>query len=119
MKCKTCIETRLHNLPFSKNNRVKAKHILDIIYTDICGSIKTAGINGERYFVSFIDDYSKIAKVYCIKSKGEVFNCLVQFIKESENLTGKRVKMYVHVLNGTAELIKWYGALFTNRGTST
>ena len=47
----------------------------------------------DRYFVSFIDDNSKIAKVYCIKSKDEVFNCLVQFFNESENLTGKRVKI--------------------------
>ena len=92
MKCKTCIENKMHNLPFSKNNRVKAKDILEIIHTDIHGSFKTSGLNGEKYFVSFIDDYNKIAKVYCIKSKEEVFNRLVQFVNESENLTGKRVK---------------------------
>ena len=58
----------MHNLPFS-NDRIKAKDILEIIHTDVCGSFKTAGLNGERYFVSLIDDYSKISKVYCIKSK--------------------------------------------------
>ena len=98
-----------------------------------CGSFKTASLNGERSFVSFIDDYSKISTVYCIKSKHKVFNCLFQFINESENLTGKRVNVlrcdngkeylnnrffkfakekgiilnncpaYVHELNGTAE----------------
>ena len=77
----------MHNLQFS-NNKIKAKDILEIIHTDVCGSFKTAGVNGERYFVSFIDDYSKIAKVYSIKSKDEVFNCLSQFVNESENLTG-------------------------------
>lgn len=132
MKCKTCIENKMHNLSFN-NNRNKAKDILEIVHTDVCGSFKTAGLNGERYFVTFIDDYSKIAKVYCIKSKDEVFDCLVQFINESENLTGKKVKIlrcdngkeyinnrfnkfakekgiiinncpaYVHELNGTAE----------------
>ena len=66
---------------------------MEIIHTDVCGSFKTA-LNGERYFVSFIDDYSKISKVYCIKSKDEVFICLVQFINKSENLTGKRGKQY-------------------------
>lgn len=132
MRCKICIENKMHNLPFN-NNRTKAKDILEIVHTDVCGSFKTTGLNGERYFVSFIDDYSKIAKIYCIKSKDEVFDCLVQFINESENLTGKRVKLlrcdngkeylnnriykfakvkgiilnncpaYVHELNGTAE----------------
>ena len=132
MKCKICIENKMHNLPLS-NNRIKAKDVLEIVHTDVCGRFKTAGLNGERYFVSFIDDYSKIAKVYCIKSKDEVFNCVVQFVNESENLTGKRVKIlrcdsgkeylnyrfckfakekgiilnnypaYLHELNGTAE----------------
>ena len=42
-----------------------------------CGNFKTAGLKGEKYFVSFIDDCSKIATVYCIKSKDEVFDCFV------------------------------------------
>ena len=132
MKCKTCIANKMCNLPF-KNNRKRATDLLEIIHTDVCGSFKTAGLNGEKYFVSFIDDYSKIAKVYCIKTKDEVFDCMVKFINESENLTGKKVKIircdngkeylnnrfykyvkekgivlnncptYVHELNGTAE----------------
>ena len=58
IKCKTCIENKMPNLPFSKNNRVKENDILGIIHTDVCGSFKTAGLNGEKYYVSFIDDYS-------------------------------------------------------------
>ena len=79
------------------------------------------------------DDYSKIARVYCLKTKGGIFDFLVKFINESENLTGKGVKTlrcdngkeylnnrfykfvrekgillnnypeYVHELNGTAK----------------
>ena len=74
-------------------HRTKAKDILEIIHTDVCGPFKTTGFKGERYFVSFIDDYSKIAKVFCIKFKVEVFDCLMQFVNESENLTEKRLKI--------------------------
>jgi len=70
MKCKTCIENKMSNLPFN-NNRSKAREILEIVHTDVCGLFKTKGFNGENYFVLFIDDYSKIAKVYCIKGKDE------------------------------------------------
>jgi hypothetical protein len=87
MKYKTCIE---NNLPF-KNSRTRAKDILEIVHTDMCGNFTTIGINGEMYFVFFIENYSKIAKIYCIKSKA-VFDYVVQFVIESENLTGKRVK---------------------------
>ena len=48
---------------------------------------RTVPLMGKRYFVSFIDDCSKIAKVYRIKTKYEVFDCLVQYINESGNST--------------------------------
>ena len=34
MKCKTYIENKMHNLPFS-NNRIKTKDILEIVHTDV------------------------------------------------------------------------------------
>lgn len=81
MKCKICVENKMHNIPF-ENNRKRAKDILEIVHTDVCGPFKTVGLNGEKYFISFIDVYSKIAKVYTMKSKVEVFNCLVQYVNE-------------------------------------
>ncbi|KAL7301770.1 hypothetical protein TKK_0005761 [Trichogramma kaykai] len=132
MKCKTCIENKMHNLPY-KNRRTKAKSILEIVHTDVCGPFQTVGFRGEKYFVSFIDDYSKLARIYCIKSKDEVFDCLTQFVNECETKMEKKVKTircdngkeylnnrffkfacdkgiyinncppYTHELNGTAE----------------
>lgn len=132
MKCKICIESKMHNIPF-ENNRGKAKEILEIVHTDVCGPFQTTGFQGENYFISFIDDYSKVAKVCVMKSKTEVYDCLVEYVNECENLTGKKVKFlrcdngteylnskiysfakekgivinncpaYVHELNGTAE----------------
>ncbi|CAD7094238.1 unnamed protein product [Hermetia illucens] len=132
MKCKICIENKMHNIPF-KNNRYHAREILEIVHTDVCGPFQTIGFKKEEYFISFIDDYSKIARVYTIKSKAEVYDSFVQYVNECENLTGKRVKIlrcdnakeylsknmysfarekgiiikpcppYVHQLNGVAE----------------
>ena len=39
MKCKTCIENKMHNLKFT-NDRTKGKDILDIIHTDVWGKIR-------------------------------------------------------------------------------
>lgn len=132
MKCKTCIENKMSNSPF-KNERSKAKKISEIIHTDVCGPFKTVGFRGEKYFISFIDDYSKVAKVFIMKSKTEVYDCMKEFVNECENITNERVKIlrcdngteyinnniynfakekgiiinncpaYVHELNGTAE----------------
>ncbi|CAB3253225.1 unnamed protein product [Arctia plantaginis] len=41
-----------------ENNRRKAEEILEIVHTDVNGPHQTTGYNGEKYFLSFIDDYS-------------------------------------------------------------
>uniref|UniRef100_A0A2A4K3T3 Endonuclease n=1 Tax=Heliothis virescens TaxID=7102 RepID=A0A2A4K3T3_HELVI len=132
MKCAICIENKMHNLPF-KNNRRRAEDILEIVHTDVNGPHNTTGYGGEKYFVTFIDDYSKLAKVYCIKSKDQVADCFIEYVNAVQNLTGKMIKelrcdngkeymnskmysfarekgiiikacpAYVHELNGTAE----------------
>lgn len=88
MKCVICIESKMTNKPF-ENDRRKLKEILEIVHTDLNGPHPIAGNNGEKYFVSFIDDYSKLVKVYCIKNKSETLNCFIDFVNLAENLTGK------------------------------
>lgn len=63
--CAICIQNKMHNLPF-QNNRRRAEDILEIVHTDLNGPHRTAGCHGEKYFLSFIDDYSKLIKIYCI-----------------------------------------------------
>ena len=132
MKCSICIHSKMSNLPF-KNNRAKAKEILEIVHTDVNGPHKTTAYSGEKYFVSFLDDYIKLAEVYCIKSKDQVLDCFTEYYNEVCNLTRKTIKKlrldngkeyifsnfysfakskgiflepcppYVHELNGSAE----------------
>lgn len=91
VQCEICLKNKMTNLPFH-NNRRRANDILEIIHTDVCGPLNPTSYKGERYFVSFIDDYSKIAQVFCIKHKNEVFSCFVEYVKRVQNITGKRVK---------------------------
>lgn len=91
MKCAICIENKIHNLLF-KNNRRRAEDILEIVHTDVNGPHNTTGYGGEKYFVTFIDDYSKLAKVYCIKSKDQVAECFIEYVNAVQNLTGKSIK---------------------------
>ncbi|CAH2088679.1 unnamed protein product [Euphydryas editha] len=131
-KCATCIKNKMHKLPFN-NNRRRAQDILEIVHTYLNGPHQTIGYQGEKYFLTFIDDYSKLVKVYCIRTKDEVYDCIVEYVNEVYNLSGKMIKelrcdngkeyinarvlkftrekgilikpcpAYVHELNGTAE----------------
>jgi len=55
LKCGTCIQNKMHNLPF-ENQRNRANDLLHIVHTDLNGPHSTAGNNGENYFLTFIDD---------------------------------------------------------------
>lgn len=132
LKCGTCIQNKMHNLPF-KNNRSKANDILEIVHTDLNGPHKNTGYDGSTYFLLFLDEYSQCSIVYNIKTKTEVYTCFLDYINRVENFTGKKIKTlrcdngkeyinknvlnlirekgifmdrcppYVHELNGTAE----------------
>ena len=91
MKCANCIESKMSNEPF-ENNRPKSTEILELIHTDLNGPHNTTGYSGEKYFLTFIDDYSKCARIYCIKNKSETANCFIDYVNLVENQFNKRVK---------------------------
>jgi hypothetical protein len=80
---KECEET----FPSSDN---KAKGILDIVHSNVCGPMKTTSLSGYVYYVSFIDDYSRKTWIYFLKGKNEVFNKFKEFKALVENLSERR-----------------------------
>lgn len=104
----------MSNLKF-KNNRTRARNIAEIIHTDVNGPIRQTGFNGEKYFVSFIDDFSRIAVVYCIKSKDEVFDCFEKYVNRIQNQTGNRIKE-IRCDRGTEYLNRKFYTFAKNKG---
>ncbi|GKB06902.1 retrotransposon protein, putative, ty1-copia subclass [Tanacetum coccineum] len=70
----------------------KAKDLLGLIHTDVCGPFKIVSRQGASYFVTFIDDFSRYGYVYLLKHKHEVFETFKVFQKEVENQLGKTIK---------------------------
>jgi len=91
LKCGTCIQNKMHNLRF-ENQRERANGLLDIIHTDLNGLHNTTGNNGKKYFLTFMDDYSKAVRTYTIKSKTEIYECFIEFINTVKNIIGKKLK---------------------------
>jgi hypothetical protein len=65
-----------HNHPIKPG-----KHNLDLVYSDVVSPIPVKGYNGSRYLITFTYNWSKLTKVYIIKTKGEVYNCFIHFKK--------------------------------------
>ena len=70
--CELCLERKMIMRPF-KAKGYKAKEVLDLVHTDLCGPISTSARGGYEYFITFIDDYSRYGYIYLMHHKSEVF----------------------------------------------
>jgi len=66
--CGICAGGRQHKEMGTKT-REKSEQILGVVHSDLCGSMQTAGLNGERYFVPFIDEMSGRVTITLLNSK--------------------------------------------------
>jgi hypothetical protein len=78
-----------HSFP---NNDSRAKRVLDIVHSDVCGLMSTTSLRGYVYYVSFIDDYSRKTWIYLLKEKNEVFGKFKEFKELEENMTERKIK---------------------------
>src|SRR4051812_14812156 len=70
--CKECVQAKQFKNSFGKDAGSKSKTILDVIYSDVCGPIQVDLNGGNKYFVTFIDGFSRKLRTYLIKKKSEV-----------------------------------------------
>ncbi|KAL7307893.1 hypothetical protein TKK_0000209 [Trichogramma kaykai] len=89
-------------IPF-KNNRDRSDRSLHKIHTDTMGPISpTSFPDHNRFIIVFINDYSRYAKVYCVRNKSESGDCLEDFIQHIRNLSDSKERIcYIRADNGT------------------
>ncbi|GKE62089.1 retrotransposon protein, putative, ty1-copia subclass, partial [Tanacetum coccineum] len=90
-KCVSCMSGKMARKPYTHQVE-RAKDLLGLIHTDVCGPFRTVSRQGASYFVTFTDDFSRYGYVYLLKHKHEVFETFKVFQKEVENQLGKTIK---------------------------
>ncbi|GJU94000.1 retrotransposon protein, putative, ty1-copia subclass [Tanacetum coccineum] len=90
-KCVPCMSGKMARKPYTHQVE-RAKDLLGLIHTDVCGPFKITSRQGANYFVTFTDDFSRYGYVYLLKHKHEVFETFKVFQKEVENQLGKTIK---------------------------
>ena len=73
-----------------KENR--ASVILEKIHTDVCGPFSVASKTKHRYYVIFVDDYSRRCWIFFMQNKIETFSKFCEFKALVEKESGKQVK---------------------------
>ena len=70
----------------------RASDLLEIIHTDVCGSMSVEAHGGYRYFLTFTHDLSRYGYIYLMKHKSKTFGKFKEFQSEVENHRNKKIK---------------------------
>uniref|UniRef100_H3H8A1 Integrase catalytic domain-containing protein n=1 Tax=Phytophthora ramorum TaxID=164328 RepID=H3H8A1_PHYRM len=90
--CDGCALGKQTRVSYMKSSPNRAKHVLEVVHSDVCGPMQTPTFGGKRYFVTFIDDKSHFCVVYLLRNKSEVAAKFAEFVAFAETQTGKRVQ---------------------------
>jgi hypothetical protein len=88
--CDACQQTKSHQLPYPKSTSVSS-HPLELVYSDVWGP-ETESVGRFKYYVSFIDNFSKFIWIYLLKHKSEVFQKFKEFQTLVERLFDCKVR---------------------------
>jgi hypothetical protein len=90
--CVDCIKSK--QTKHTKKAATRSTKLLEIIHTDICGSFDTPLFGKEKYFIIFIDDFSRYGYIYLLHEKSQTVNAFEVYITEVERqLEKKNVKI--------------------------
>nr|KYP47251.1 Retrovirus-related Pol polyprotein from transposon TNT 1-94 [Cajanus cajan] len=89
--CSSCCIGKSHKLPFSIS-KIVYNDPLEMIYSDIWGPSPTPSRDGFRYYIIFVDAFSKFTWLYFLQNKSEALNCFIQFKDMVELQLNKKIK---------------------------
>lgn len=57
--CEDCVVSKHHRESFSSGKSVRAKKLLEVVHSDICGSLNPTSNGGKHYFITFTNDLTQ------------------------------------------------------------
>ncbi|RVW23656.1 Retrovirus-related Pol polyprotein from transposon TNT 1-94 [Vitis vinifera] len=88
--CVDCMKGKLTKN--KKKGATRSQNLLEIVHTDISGPYSTT-LCGNKYFITFIDDFSRYGYVFFIKEKADALEMFKVFRTEVEKQLGKVIKI--------------------------
>nr|GEU60686.1 hypothetical protein [Tanacetum cinerariifolium] len=92
-----------------------SKGRLQLLHMDLCGPMRVASINGKRYVLVIVDDYSRYTWTYFFRSKDETPEVLINFLRLVQRGLQAQVRV-VRTDKGTEFLNQTLHAYFAAEG---
>ncbi|KAG8731444.1 hypothetical protein FRC10_001725, partial [Ceratobasidium sp. 414] len=93
-QCEACITAKQHVAPFPQESQTQYKRVGNLIVSDVWGPAQVEALQGDKYFVTFIDVFSRFTVVYFMKSVTEVRTRYKDFEALVKTQTGGEIKRF-------------------------
>lgn len=93
-QCKICVQGKQRRQPFSSKtrNERRTSKPLELVHSDICGPMEEVSIGGSKYFILFIDDYSRRLSIYFLEKKSEALDAFKTYKAYVERKLGHNIQ---------------------------
>nr|GFA43531.1 retrotransposon protein, putative, Ty1-copia subclass [Tanacetum cinerariifolium] len=82
--CSACEQGKIHQKHHKSKTAFASSKPLYLLHMDLCGPIRVQSINGKRYVLVVVDDYSWYTWVFFLHSKDETSEVIISFIKKTQ-----------------------------------
>nr|GFA31283.1 retrotransposon protein Ty1-copia subclass [Tanacetum cinerariifolium] len=98
--CSACEQGKIHQKHHKSKTAFASNKPLYPFHMDLCGPMRVQSINGKRYVLVVVDDYSRYTWVFFLHSKDEASEVIISFIKKTQVNLQLQVQR-VRIDNGT------------------
>ncbi|GJV27819.1 retrovirus-related pol polyprotein from transposon TNT 1-94 [Tanacetum coccineum] len=113
--CSSCEVSKAKRSSFKSKTVPSSKGRLNLLHMDLCGPMRVASINGKKYILVIVDDYSRYTWTLFLRSKDETPEVLKDFLTMIQrNL--QALVISVRTDRGTKFLNKKLNAFFKEEG---
>nr|GFC14911.1 hypothetical protein [Tanacetum cinerariifolium] len=82
--CSACEQGKIHRKHHKSRTAFASNKPLYLLHMDLCGPMCVQSINGKRYVLIVVDDYSRYTLVFFLHSKDEASEVIISFIKKTQ-----------------------------------
>nr|GEX71242.1 retrovirus-related Pol polyprotein from transposon TNT 1-94 [Tanacetum cinerariifolium] len=79
--CSSCDLGKAKRNSFYTKTTPSSKRQLHLLHMDLCGPMHVASINGKKYILVIVDDYSRYTWTHFLRSKDETHKVLIDFLR--------------------------------------
>ncbi|PKU86178.1 Retrovirus-related Pol polyprotein from transposon TNT 1-94 [Dendrobium catenatum] len=91
--CNACELAKSHKLPFTSSIS-RSSSVLQLIHSDVWGPSSVISLQGYKYYIIFVDDFSRFSWLFPLTAKSEVPLIFVRFQRLVERQFNAKIKIF-------------------------